>query len=164
MFENCVTAPVHHVHQRQVDSAKWLILVQLLREGTTKPLPRYTAAPVVRAVKRGCQAYHQFARNFTLPKRSKSEKELKELVESYDDFTKDGTLPVVTLLVNSHLRTHRILRLGRTFERLRIRDVVELLELREDGEAEAAAAARALSEVQRLVSWTARCSHCWLWS
>lgn len=143
-LEQCFTAPAHRTpHDMQILAlARWFLVSLGLaseddghqRGSANISLPGFTSAAVVRAWKRhSTPAYTVLADLYTSRRRSAAAvRELHTFVQAEAQmqvWQRDGTLALVTWLVEERHPPVRISRLAATFTRLKIKDVVTLLEL-----------------------------------
>lgn len=128
MLETAVSAPSHAVSTSllQVDAYKRLILVQLLKDRKTSPLPRYTSSNLVSSFKSlYTQTYLDFAKNYEKLDRVKIQEIYKEHSKSYEA---DGNLGLIERCLEE-IPAMAILKLKNVFKVLEIDDVVELVGL-----------------------------------
>lgn len=138
---------------------KKLILAQLLRDGNIKALPSYVSPPVARNLRRFMQPYTAFADTYASKDRGITQSSLEEVASMHATvFDTDGVVPLISILIQRH-PLRRIQRLGNSFTKLTIRDVVLVLALQGQQEAVSDAEQRVLKFVEHLVS-KAVCSRC----
>ncbi|PWN28044.1 hypothetical protein BDZ90DRAFT_160572 [Jaminaea rosea] len=137
MFEQCLTAPVHRVpHDLQIRAAaRWTLLVlgttDEPRVGGNISLPAHTSIAVQRAWKRHSGPYAGLEDLFTSRRRSAAAvNELRTyVVNNAQVWERDGTQGLVRWLVEARHPIVRVSRLGETFTRLKVKDVVQMLEI-----------------------------------
>lgn len=137
MFEQCLTAPVHRVpHELQIRAAaRWTLLVlgtiDEPRVGGNVSLPAHTSIAVQRAWKRHSGPYAGLEDLFTSRRRNAAAvNELRTYVgNNAQVWERDGTQGLVRWLVEARHPIVRVSRLGETFTRLRVKDVVQMLEI-----------------------------------
>lgn len=129
-----------------MDAYKKLVLVQLLADGKTSPVPRYTSQVVTRTFKQLAQPYLGFVAMYE-SRSPESAQELARLAEEKRDaFEKDRNTGLVRRCLALH-RQRRIQRLGEVYSALSLERIASMIG------AEGADAIQAVyAEVQEIVS------------
>jgi len=141
----CVTSPAQQVSAIQLDAYKKLILIQLLKDGKTTALPRYTSQAVHRAIRSkisSIEVYQNIAKAYeadpsvqlyTEDKEqvrrkafSVQENVEREVAKGMEVLSKDLNVGLIKQLVAIFTR-RRIQRLSRLFNRMTVGNLVDLL-------------------------------------
>lgn len=145
MFEQCICTPSQAVSAIQVDAYKKLILVQLLKDGHTSPLPKFVSQAITRAIRGavvGLDSYTSLARiiegDASLATLSREPETLRaegarttdklkqKVIGGQDQYAADSNLGLVKRLESTF--THRrVLRLASTFTHISIGTIVDIL-------------------------------------
>jgi COP9 signalosome complex subunit 3 len=168
LLYQCVTSPAQQVSAIQIDAYKKLILLQLLKEGKTRPLPRYTSQAVLRATRSkiaSIETYQNIAKAYeaelTIKLNSKDSEQIQrqanELQENVDrEFEKAAEVLIRDLnvgLMRQLLAVYtrrKIQRLSRLFNRIKVGDIVNLLGGRVEGAVGAEASQVVMNALQQM--------------
>ncbi|GAC72856.1 COP9 signalosome, subunit CSN3 [Moesziomyces antarcticus T-34] len=127
-LETCVSSPAVAVSAIHMDAYKKLVLVQLLADGKTSPVPKYTPQPVTRTYRTLAQPYLAFTAAYERYD-AKAAPDLHQIVdEKKDAFEKDRNLGLVRRCLALH-RQRRIQRLADVYSALSLGDIAVMLEL-----------------------------------
>ncbi|UZJ54806.1 hypothetical protein CBS101457_004126 [Exobasidium rhododendri] len=167
-FELCVTSPAQQVSAIQIDAYKKLILLQLLKDGKNKTLPRYASQAVLRATRSkiaSIETYQNIATAYeaeftvklnpddkaeTRLQASKLQENLdREVDKGMEVLKRDSNFGLVRHLLGLSTR-RRIQRLGRLFNRMKVGDIVDLLGGRVEGAVEEEACKIVLNSLQQM--------------
>ncbi|CDZ97555.1 cop9 signalosome complex subunit 3 [Phaffia rhodozyma] len=126
-FEIVATTPAINTHAFQLAAYKKHMLIQLLRDGKARSLPKYTSVCLYRSVKMHAEAYTKLAKMF--PKVISQNDQTS--VDDFKDldiqaFKKDKNYGLLKKLQGSVL-SKRILRLKRTYSALTLSDMATIL-------------------------------------
>ncbi|KAG0056676.1 COP9 signalosome complex subunit 3 [Gryganskiella cystojenkinii] len=129
-FRLAVSAPADVTSAIQIESYKKYVLTSLLHHGKVLPLPKYTATPVVKALKLHCSAYSDFAAAYE----KKSNTAIKtELEKIKSQLVKDRTYGLAKQCMEA-LHRRNIQDLTRTYLTLSIEDITSVIGLGADPE------------------------------
>ncbi|GAC99039.1 potential transcriptional repressor subunit [Pseudozyma hubeiensis SY62] len=120
----CVSSPAVAASAIHMDAYKKLLLVQLLANGKTSRLPKYTSQAVTRSYSMFMSPYDQFV-SFYERRGAKWTDELHRLAEDrHDAFEKDRNVGLVRRCLALH-RQRRIQRLGKVYSALSLGDIAQ---------------------------------------
>lgn len=164
----CVTSPAQQVSAIQVDAYKKLVLLQLLKDGKTSPLPRYTSQAVTRAMRSklaGLEVYEKVTKAYEadpavqlypvdkekMRREACSVQELleMEITKGMETLSRDLNVGLVKRVLEVFVR-RRIQRLARLFNRLKVHDLVDLLGGTVDGKTGNEACLAVLAALQQM--------------
>lgn len=133
-----------------MDAYKKLLLVQLLANGKTSRLPKYTSQAVTRSYSMFISPYDQFVAAYER-RGAKWTDELHRLAEEkHDAFEKDRNVGLVRRCVALH-RQRRIQRLGQVYSALSLTDIAQKIGVEGDN-----AIQEVYGDVQEVVSGASR--------
>ena len=118
-FEQAVSCPASVVSHIMLEAFKKYTLIQLMMEGESLPLPKYTSHVVTRFVKVLCTEYNELAQAFA----SKDPIKLNAVIQNHTNvFASDKNLGLVKQVAAS-MQKRNIQKLTKTFMTLSLSDV-----------------------------------------
>ncbi|CAO1624329.1 unnamed protein product [Sympodiomycopsis kandeliae] len=153
MFESVLLVPVARAaHDRQVDAARRLLLVQLIKDGKTSPRPNLISDSIINRLRVSGRPYKELAELYASSDRHVSESDLREMANRHAEaFQEDQTTGLVNYALSVYHR-RKIQRLETSFTQLRIADIIQLLSLKREDETDAAVETRVTQLIQDMVN------------
>jgi len=131
-FEQAVSCPASVVSHIMLEAYKKYKLIQLIMEGESLPLPKYTSHVVTRFVKALCTEYNELSQAFA----SKDPSKLNAVIQTHTNvFASDKNLGLVKQVAVS-MQKRNIQKLTKTFMTLSLTDVASRTFLEGPAEAE----------------------------
>ncbi|TKY85200.1 hypothetical protein EX895_006280 [Sporisorium graminicola] len=123
-LETCISSPAVAISAIHMDAYKKLVLVQLLADGKTSPVPQYTPQAITRSFKQLAQPYASFSSAYERSDALSADEVFRIADEKRDAFEKDRNVGLVRRCLALH-RQHRIQRLAKLYSALSLNDIAE---------------------------------------